>query len=386
MIWLFRYLKGYLIVKICGKHAEHILNIAAKNRILLWNLRYKKGSIIGCIGISDFYKLRFFKRKLNTKIKIIKKCGLPFKTARFKKRAGLFVGAVIFIVVLKLLSCFIWCVEVEGNKTIPKTDIIKACQKIGIREGNFSKNIAPSESAQKLLLSVPELAWASVNIEGCRATVNVTESKDIGEDTSIATNIKAGFDGEIKKIDVTSGTVCVKLGDIVKAGDLLVSGVNSGGENGLFAHSSGTITAKTRRVFTSQGNFSQSKIVKNGKVNKKRVLTIFSFDIPLYLGEEKSLYVCKSEKKNLKIFGREMPVSVTEKRFEYCDKISVNYSEDQLTEILKQENISKIKESGITDYTVLEENTVVTENGIVIETVIETVENIAVQEIIIVNR
>lgn len=385
MIWFLRYLKGYLFIEISGENAEQLLNIASKNRISLWNLRYVKGKIIGCISISDFYLLRICKRKLNIKVRILKKCGLPLKTVRFRKRTGLMVGAVIFFVLLKFLSGFIWCVDVEGNKTVKAQEIHKICANIGVKEGALIKKTDASESAQQLLLNMPSLAWASVNIEGCRATVNVTEIKDMGEDTSVATNIKADCDGKIMKIDVTAGTVCVKVGDMVKKGDLLVSGVNEKDGNGVFVHSMGTITAKTRKVYTSSGNFNQKITKKSGEKSKKYVLSVFTLKIPLYLGNENKTYIGKTERESLEIFGRNLPISVIEKEFEYCDIIEVTYTSDQLKEMLINDNKKKIEEECNGEYVIIEENVVVTDNGIKVETVVETIENIAVQDIIIIN-
>lgn len=385
MIWLFRYLKGYLYIEISGENAEQLLNVASKNRISLWNLRYTKGKIIGCVSFADFYRLRIHKRKLKIKIKIIKKCGLPLKTARFKKRAGLLVGAIIFFVILKFLSGFIWCVEVEGNKTVKSEEIHKICTEIGVREGAKIKNTDAIESAQNLLLNMPSLAWASVNIEGCRATVNVTEIKDVGEDTSVATNIKAGADGEIIKISATSGTVCVKVGDIVKKGDLLVSGVNEKGENGVFVHSSGIITAKVRKTYVSSGNFNQKIMKKTDEESRKYVLDFFTLKIPLYLGQETQPYVCTVESKRLKLFGCSLPVSVISKKFQYCNVGNVTYTEEELTQMLKKANNESLENECKNGYTIIEEKVVTTSDGIRVETIIETIEDIAVQEVIIIN-
>lgn len=386
MLWLLRFLKGFLIIEISGENTERLLNIAAKNRILLWNLKFVKGKIVGCIKIVDFYRIRHLRHECGVKIKIKEKHGLPFKTVRFRKRTGLLVGGAFFLIILKFLSLHIWCVEIEGNTTISNEKIYTACNSIGIELGKTVKDIEPTEAAQKLLMSVPELAWASINIEGCKATINITEIKNIGEDTSIATNIIAAFDGEIKKIDVTSGTVCVKVGDIVKQGDLLVSGVKTTGNDNVFVHSSGIITAKTRRIYTVEDVFLQTKTVPNGNFDKKSVLSFFSLDVPLYLGDSKPPYNSKTKIKQLKLFGVKMPIFITTKTFDYCDKVTFKFSESDLTEYLKEKTKNKICEDGVLEYNIIEENIIVGEKGIKIETIIETMENIALQKPIILNR
>ena len=46
MLWLWRYIMGYLTIKIQGENVEQLLNRAASNGIKIWNLIYKNGSIL----------------------------------------------------------------------------------------------------------------------------------------------------------------------------------------------------------------------------------------------------------------------------------------------------------------------------------------------------
>ena len=41
----------------------------------------------------------------------------------------------MFFLIIVFLSQFIWNIEVIGNKTIDRKDIIKSCEEIGIKEG-----------------------------------------------------------------------------------------------------------------------------------------------------------------------------------------------------------------------------------------------------------
>ena len=92
MIWLWRYIFGFLNITLYGENAERILNIAAKNNINLWNLSCKKGNITGNIGIKSFIKLRYVKRGVKCKIKINQKRGLVFHTKKYINRTGFFFG------------------------------------------------------------------------------------------------------------------------------------------------------------------------------------------------------------------------------------------------------------------------------------------------------
>ena len=57
MLWLLRYIKGFLMIEIWGDTAEQLINRAVKNRILLWNLEYMQNKIICSVTIKDFRKI-----------------------------------------------------------------------------------------------------------------------------------------------------------------------------------------------------------------------------------------------------------------------------------------------------------------------------------------
>ena len=92
MLWLYRYLCGYLKVIIKGEFNENILNICAVNGIIIWKSKLIKKNIETHILIKDFKKLRKLMRGSNTRIHILKKTGLPFKLNRNKDRFGLLFG------------------------------------------------------------------------------------------------------------------------------------------------------------------------------------------------------------------------------------------------------------------------------------------------------
>ena len=96
MIWLWRFLTGYLTIKIQGEFGEQIINRAAANNINIWNLIYKNGCIYGNILAKNFYKLRKIRYGIKCKIKIIKKHGVIFYLKKYEKRIGFTVGIAIF--------------------------------------------------------------------------------------------------------------------------------------------------------------------------------------------------------------------------------------------------------------------------------------------------
>ena len=101
-------LKGSVKISVCGLNTERFINICTNNKILIWNLKREKDTILYArVSIKDFKKLKNVCKKSQCKMKINRKKGVPFILNKYKKRK-IFVGLLIFIIVgIIALSNFI---------------------------------------------------------------------------------------------------------------------------------------------------------------------------------------------------------------------------------------------------------------------------------------
>lgn len=385
MLWLYRFIMGCLYVEFSGDIAETILNVAAKKGISLWNVKRKKNKINSYISLSDFLRLPKMIRGKGVRVHILEKRGLPFFVNRYKKRYGIAVGIVVFFAILKLLSLFIWTIEVEGNKAIPKSQIIKACNEIGIYEGVAKSKIDTGIHRQKLLLKLESLTWASLNIEGSKLTVNVSEFEEKVDKEKTLTNLKASADGVIKKIDITSGIAVVKVGDRVEKGDLLVSGVVENPNSTRFVHASGKIVAQTERSYSLSAENIQNKYIKTGKKYDKNVLEIFGLKIPFYLGIENRKYKSSLKIKQAKLFGNNLPIRLYTRSFEILTEKKIAFTDEQLKEQLVVLLENEIKQQNITNYNIVAKEFNKADNKLNLEAKITATENIAYEEILLIS-
>ncbi len=379
MLWLYRFLNGYVTVLFSGEFCEKILNLTAKNRISLWDSRLTKKGIESSLLAKDFIKLRKIIRKSDIKVHILKKKGLPFKTAKYNKRAGLIAGAVIFVLFLKIMSDFIWIIDITGNENVEKSEILSACKEIGIKEGLHKSKIHTKTDRERLLLKLDSLAWASLNIEGSRLTVNVSESKK-NEKPLPFSNLKSSADGIIKKIDIVSGNCVVKTGDAVKKGDVLVSGVIEKLSGTHFVRSAGTIIAETKRSITIKGKYKTEKTLENGKHKSKSVLEIFTLKIPLFLGQENGKYTYEKKTETLKFLGQALPIRVYTKDFTFLETYKITYTKEQLIKELEKQLKEKLIAEGTENFTVENQKFSETEDGITLTALVSAEENIAFEE------
>ena len=313
-----------------GEFPEKILNLCAQSGITLWNSKAVDGGIEANICLRDFYYLRDILKGKGIRLHILEKKGLPFVVFKYRKRPGIIVGLALFLALLKILSGFIWIIDIDGNIITKEEEIIMACENIGIKSGMRASNINTKSQREKLLLRLDTLSWAALNIEGSRLTVNVSEADKTKVDEKKPCNLKAEFDGVIKKIDVTSGNCVVKVGDAVRKGDVLVSGIIENAGSTRFVASKGEILAEVEKNHKLTEPFDKRIIIPTGKTKNKYVLEMFNIKLPLYLGREQESFEENLKISQLKLFGRKLPIKLYRKKFDFIKEHTEKQTEEKM--------------------------------------------------------
>lgn len=378
MLWFYRFLVGYLRVIFYGEAYEKILNLTAYNRITLWNSQLVKGGLESNITVKDFRALKEIIRGKGIRVHILKKIGVPFWIQKNRIHSGLLIGFAIFIAFLEFMAGFIWIIDVEGNSKVATEEILTLCESVDIRRGVMSDSINPKNRREKLLLKTDKLAWVSLNVEGSRLTVNVSETKN-AEKEELPCNLVATADGIVKKIDVKSGNCLVKVGDTVKKGDVLVSGIIERADSTQFVVSQGEIIADTKTEIAIDGEYVKIVNRENGEKIKKSVLEIFSLKLPLFLGSETKEYNSTLNSKNIRLFGSDLPIIIHTREFRFTESQEICLSRDELTEEL----IGKIKQQmGTEKFKIENEEFTETANGLLFRALISAEQNIVKKELL----
>lgn len=382
MLWLFRFIRGFLNVRFSGENPEKILNICAKNGFALWDTYLINNGIETNISLQSFLKIRPFLRGSHIRIHIISKRGIPFKIAKYKLRSGLVCGVVLFFVLLRILSSFVWIIEFEGNEKISAESLKKICAEIGVKEGIYKSEINSRVLTQKLLLLSDEIAWGSFNVEGSKLTVNISEI-EVKKPQEIPSNLIANKDAIIKKIDVTKGEVLVSVGDVVKKGQVLVSGVTQSGGATEFLASKGKIEGEFREEITLKEPFKKTEFYETGESTKIRAISIFTLKIPLFLRKENRSANVSFEQKNLTLFGQKLPIELFIKTYNITEKYEFSRQYDDLVKILEERFSKKFENK---DYTIISKEFVQDSDALYLKATLEMKENIATESLILVQN
>ncbi len=223
-IW--NYLKGYVIIKASGLSAGKFINMAAYYGVDLWDIRNDGKNYFIKARMADVDELKEISRKSGCRTEVIKYRGIPFLVKKYKKRRAFIFGCVFFIFYICSMSLFVWRVKVEGNYRVAGEDIKNFCASQGLRAGVLKNDVDLNKISNDIIAQFGDIAWASVNIDGSEAIISISETIPETEiiDNSEPCDIISQYDGIIESIMVAEGTPTVSAGDIVKKGDMLVSG------------------------------------------------------------------------------------------------------------------------------------------------------------------
>ena len=369
-------------MRVKAKNPEKILNLANAKGLGIWRVSVKEDTIYFKIGIHSFKKLRIFKRKIPCKIHITKKIGLPFFIAKNRKRYGMAVGMLIFCAILYLMSGYVWNICISGNKEIKSTEILDSLNKIGIYEGVKISSIEPEEKRNELLLVQDGLAWAAINIEGSKITVDVTETKEKENIETKPSNLVANEDGIIKKIEVKSGVIKAKVGDAVQKGQMLVSGIREYEDGRMdFTRSVGNVYAEVEYSFETLQPTRVTEFLKNGEVLERQILSIFGVKIPLYLGGVEGTYITGANEEKISSGNSYLPIKIISKKFYKTKKTTYTLSEERAKKRAEKTANKKIAELlGKGELIYKKQKIVCDKNTLIIKTNIKCVKDIVFEE------
>lgn len=122
---------------------------------------------------------------------------------------------------------FIWSVKVKGNSEIEKEKILSDLKDLGIYPGALKIRLPGGfETKDALLERNRSLIWAWVYIKGTTAEAVVSEDDlpPMIVDRKAPCSIRAACDAYLKSVTVLNGEKLVSAGNVVQAGDTIVSG------------------------------------------------------------------------------------------------------------------------------------------------------------------
>lgn len=226
-IKLIRWLKGYIKLNIEGTYKDRFINICTKNNVNMWGMNSYEKNITTYMLYNDYKNTRKYIDKTDVSIEIIEKIGLPFLCKAYKKRYGFMLGIALFFFLIYSFTSYIWDINVIGESIYTKEEIVKNVRDNYVDIGTPIEDINCEELEKILRVEYDKVAWISCELKGTQLNIEITETieQDTIKVSNNPCNIIAAKDGVVTKIVTRNGKTIKTIGEEVKKGDVIITGV-----------------------------------------------------------------------------------------------------------------------------------------------------------------
>lgn len=373
IIWFWKYINGYVVIKISGFSPERFINLCANKKLYIWNIKKVSDGFSFAISTKAFFMLRPIARKSGCRIKIIKKVGLPFKFRFFRHRKFFLVGFLLGVFIIVFLSFFIWKIEVHGNYIYTTEQMINYLNDHDIKVGSFKYGIKCSELDSIIISDLEKTMWVSSEIKGTKLAIYIREGIQFEKQEVFNENcdIVANRAGTIVSIITRKGSPLVKQGDEVEIGDVLVTGTLEITELTQlkaveFTSSDADIYLKTSYDYKDSININYiDKQYIEGGEKKDRTLVLFDYKINLFNPSINDRVYDKMEtNKQLVILDNfYLPISIYSVVYKPYYEYEKIYSYDEAKAILQNNLNRTIKELEANNIQIINNNVVYKAEG-----------------------
>ncbi len=245
--------RGYITVRVSGGSPERFFNLCSFHGMILEEVKQEPGGFSFRMDADRFFEAGRLSKKAGTKLRIVKKRGLPFFLMRSRKRLAFYVGILLCLGFLYGSSLFIWDIHLEGNTKYTDSAMLHFLEEKGYRHGMKKAGIVCEEIEKEIRGRYNDITWVSAEITGNRLIIRIKENQVLNpaessdgnrkklpaaDDGSVADtgrgpslfedtegrNITAKKSGTVRSVITRSGTPLVHAGDTVEAGQVLISG------------------------------------------------------------------------------------------------------------------------------------------------------------------
>ena len=247
---LYHSLSGMVEATVVCADPAQVMTMLEQNGIELRNIRMPDElTLVALIRRRQQRQLMGLCEKKGLDAKITDRKGLYWKLNALWHRPVLLIGLLGMILLGMYLPSRIFFVRVEGNAAVPGRLILETAADCGIRFGANRRQVRSEKMKNALLEAMPQLQWAGVNTQGCVAVISVRERPEEATQQKENTvgSIVASRDGVITSITSTRGNGLCKVGQAVKAGQILISGYTDCGISIRADRAEGEVFAQTNR-------------------------------------------------------------------------------------------------------------------------------------------
>ena len=217
-----------------GLNLERFLNLLSRQGVPVLTAQRIGPRTLECRCYSaDVAAIQALAQEKGWRMENLRPAGLSAVVHRIRHRPGLLIGCVLTLMLLVVLSQFVWRVEVHQAGAY-QADIAAYLAREGYGPGRLRSTVDASALESALTRRYPEVAWFHVYVRFVTLVVDVSQGVPMPELPSAQPgDVVAQRDGVIQRIAVFAGTAKVQAGDAVRAGQVLIAGQERGADGQL---------------------------------------------------------------------------------------------------------------------------------------------------------
>lgn len=264
-----------ITISIKGKDAFDVIKTLVRFNIYYRDLICEKDEVILNIYEESFEKICV----LFNDVDVINYHGIKRAKYFFNKHKVVLLSFLLSYIFIILLSNIIFSVDIITNNNNIREILLEELNKEDIKKYKFIKSYKEIEGIKKKILenNKDNIEWLEIERIGTRYIINVTERiiAKKGKDERY-TDIVASKDGMIKYIVSTSGVKVKEVNDVVKKGEVLITGkIINNEEVKSMVNSSGRVYAEVWYTVNTSVPYKHIKYEKTGEIINHIYLDVF---------------------------------------------------------------------------------------------------------------
>jgi similar to stage IV sporulation protein len=280
-------------------------------------------------------------RSRGAEAEVLGRRGLWTLLRRLRAHALPLILPMLLLTVLLWSSDRIWELEVTGNRTLSRAEILDALEDLGVGVGHHSRDIDNEMLRSAMQEKLGKLIYLTVRARGSRALVIVRERRDPppSMDPAGIGDVTAARTGLITRMSVLQGKGEAKPGDTVLEGQLLISGslTDLQGE-GRKVRALGDIWARTWYEASAAIPLEHEEKSPTGRSRRKWAVKVCNFRLNLCFdsGISYEAYDKMQTETRLRFLGAYLPVSTVCTEYREYKAVRRSLSRETGEELLRQ--------------------------------------------------
>lgn len=321
-------------ITVSGRNCAKVLNALKRRGISIRDVKVQENAFSFCIAKKDIEKTFAILKKLCYTY-TVKEC-VSAKTVvkTLLKKTPLILALSLSLLFIAIFSTTFLGIKTDGTKE-QEQKVLALLEKDGIKIGSNVNDI-DLKKFTPLIEKECAVASCSVKKQGNYLVIRFLPTHSEQDKTVKYDSVVSTCDAIVTSVIAQSGTAKVKVGDVVKVGDELISGTvkAQNGEDEIITRASGIVWGKVYYSKSEVISPNATVLVKTGKSKTFTYLSIFARK------DQSPPYKVYTQKREKSIFNVFFPITYEKVTYEEMQERNVELD----IELYAKETLSKLKE------------------------------------------